>query len=43
MNHRERTHVDAFHGLVAKLEDVLYASGYFLVFPLFILYNGNGR
>jgi hypothetical protein len=41
--HRARTHVDAFHSLVAKLEDALYASGHFLVFPLFILYNGNEK
>ena len=36
-----RTHVNAFYGLVAKLEDALYASGHFLVFPLFILPNVN--
>jgi hypothetical protein len=41
--HCARTHVNAFHSLVAKLEDALYASGHFLVFPLFILYNRNGK
>ena len=32
-----RTHVDAFHSLVTKLENTLYSCGHFLVLPLFIL------
>jgi hypothetical protein len=35
--HCARTHIDPLHGLIANLENVLYASSHFLVFPLLIL------
>jgi hypothetical protein len=35
--HRARTHINALHDLIAKLENALYASGHLLVFPFLIL------
>jgi hypothetical protein len=35
--HRARTHINALHDLISKLENALYASGHLLVFSLLIL------